>query len=443
MPAFKNFSYFILLWASLFLPLSASAKRSVPTIICEEVSLVDQELSIEIHQLIPGEKVRVEASFIDDRKEKWIASGQFIANLEGKVLLHQTPSISGNYLGIDPMGLFWSMKKENGDSGFASLKKSEILVSLKVFNQERQIGEKTILRQLVAPEVERIEVREEGLVGVLFLPPAENKLPVVITLTGSNGGISEKRAGLLASHGMATFALAYFAEEGLPANLEKIPLEYFLKAFDWVEKQPRLNGKIALYGVSRGAELSLLLGSLFPERISGIVAALPSSVVYGALGSAQENAWLYQGAPILPLAPAPMVKMDEKAGLDPTDPLSSAWFLAGGIERKEEWEAALIPVEKISCPLLLISGGEDQVWPSSLFAQQILSRLTEKGSSIFCEHLDYPNAGHGISVPYLPASTLYFHPVLKRWFTFGGSVQEDDLASRDSWGKIVHFLQSN
>ncbi|MFX9069660.1 hypothetical protein ABTN30_20420, partial [Acinetobacter baumannii] len=83
-----------------------------------------------------------------------------------------------------------------------------------------------ITRYLKAPDVTRIEIKEEnGLVGTLFLPQSKNRLPLIITLSGSNGGFSENRAKLLASNGFAVLALAYFGVPGLPPHLQEIPLE--------------------------------------------------------------------------------------------------------------------------------------------------------------------------------------------------------------------------
>jgi len=51
----------------------------------------------------------------------------------------------------------------------------------------------------------------------------------------------------------------------LPAKLSEIPLEYFERAFDWLKKNPITSGKdVYLLGMSKGAELSLILASRYP-----------------------------------------------------------------------------------------------------------------------------------------------------------------------------------
>src|SRR5262249_10377050 len=67
--------------------------------------------------------------------------------------------------------------------------------------------------------------RTAGLVGTLFLPPGDGRYPTVIVVSGGGGAIEEFRAAVLASHGYAGLALAYFAQPGLPRGLVNIPLE--------------------------------------------------------------------------------------------------------------------------------------------------------------------------------------------------------------------------
>src|SRR5438128_7337617 len=57
------------------------------------------------------------------------------------------------------------------------------------------------------------------------------------TLSGSSGGLPQELAALLASHGYAALALAYFSYEHLPAELVAIPLEYFETGMRWLHAQ--------------------------------------------------------------------------------------------------------------------------------------------------------------------------------------------------------------
>ncbi|HEX8259840.1 MAG TPA: hypothetical protein VF558_06050 [Rubrobacteraceae bacterium] len=66
--------------------------------------------------------------------------------------------------------------------------------------------------------VDRWPVREGGLVGTFFRPSTPGPHPAVIVLGGSDGGLREGSAAVIARQGYATLALAYFGVEGLPPS---------------------------------------------------------------------------------------------------------------------------------------------------------------------------------------------------------------------------------
>lgn len=399
-------------------------------IVCDDVSFADETVAIRVED-VEGE-VALRASLLDDKGQVFRARATFLAE-GGVVDLKTCPALGGSYEGIDPMGLFWSMEGERDPSFHGDF----FYVDFEALVDEEVVAKKRIKRVILSDEVEVFDVAEEGLVGVLYLPKGAENVPVVITLTGSNGGVSKKRAALMASHGIPSLALGYFRAEGLPTGLEEIPLEYFETAFSWVERHPRLSGEMSLYGVSRGGELALLLGALFPERFEKIVAAVPSSVVYASLVDHSKSAWMHRGEAVLPSAPVPDIPLSPLRGLSHEDPLSTSDFLLGGRGDEAGWEAARIPVEKIQAQVYVFGGRDDQMWPSGFFVEEITERMDPAN----LKWEIYEQAGHGIGIPYLPASTLYFHPVTEHWFTMGGTPQENDRASQISWNQILEFLQ--
>ena len=66
--------------------------------------------------------------------------------------------------------------------------------------------------------VTRGEVRAHGLVATLCTPPG-GPAPGVLLLGGSEGGRHANDAALLASHGFAVLALAYFGEPGVSREI--------------------------------------------------------------------------------------------------------------------------------------------------------------------------------------------------------------------------------
>lgn len=261
----------------------------------------------------------------------------------------------------------------------------------------------------------------------------------MITLGGFRGGINDARAERLASKGIAALSLSYFGCPGLPSTLQEIPLEYCERAVDWAARHPAVDSsRVALWGVSRGAELALILGSLIPHRFAAIAATVPTSAIYGSIQN-ETPAWIYKGRPIAPSAPFPMIQFDPKLGTGPEWPLPLTPFFLEGMKDRAAFAASKIQVEKFKCPLMLVSGEDDQMWPSSLYAEQIKERLHERGSSISCVHYSYPNAGHSISSS---EEIVEFHPVAKIWFAFGGTQRDNAIAKVDSWEKTVQFIRS-
>jgi dienelactone hydrolase len=406
---------------------------------------VDKKVNIVVKGLAPFQEAELNAEAEDQKGDVWSSHARFQADQLGIIEVATSPPLLGSsYASSNSMGLFWSMLPASGDMLSSYKCKDDAFVSqIRLLVDGNFVDQVKVTQYLKTPDVQRIDVREDGLVGALFVPKSDMPVPVVITLSGSSGGLSENRAKLLASNGFAVFALGYFAVEGLTDQLQEIPLEYFEKAFAWLKKQPNLNGsRVGLYGVSRGGELALILGSLFPDSVQAIVAAVPSSVVYGGLGETPIDAWLYQGKPMIPFAPVPKIEVSKGKTAD--NPASTRDNFLEGMKEEAAFAAAAIPVEKIRSPLLLISGGDDQMWPSEIYVTQIVNRLKAKGSQIKVLHLNYPNAGHGINIPHLPESgTTYYHPVGKLWFSMGGSRASNAEASTDAWKQLVAFFHEN
>lgn len=70
--------------------------------------------------------------------------------------------------------------------------------------------------------------------------PGEGLFPGIIDLFGSTGGLIEFRASLLASHGFAALALAYWGYDDLPSHLEKVDLEYFEEGAEFLLRHPKV-----------------------------------------------------------------------------------------------------------------------------------------------------------------------------------------------------------
>jgi dienelactone hydrolase len=294
----------------------------------------------------------------------------------------------------------------------------------------------------IDPAIQTISIREGGLVGTFYQPRTSPPWPVVVAVGGSSPGMFGIPGPMFASEGMATLALAYFGMPGLPRTFERIPLEYFQRALDWLSRRDDVrHDAIAVAGASRGGELALLLAATYPQ-FRAAVSWVGSGLVYGGvvgMGAAPVAGWTHGGVdlPFAGFVPS-AVKMDER-------PVRLTPGFLAGLEDAAAVPAAEIPVERINGPVMLISGTDDAVWPSAVLSEFAVRRLRGHNHPHTVEHLAYDGAGHVIGPPVPGLSfniTHAVHPLLGLDFEFGGTVEKNTAASHDSWPRIVAFLDN-
>lgn len=247
--------------------------------------------------------------------------------------------------------------------------------------------------------MERQEVTTNGLVAHLFHDGTRTPRPAIIMLGGSEGGRMWSRPKrllkALVNSGYRVLSLAYFKEPGLPESLEEIPLEYFERAFTWLAEQPEIVA--SAYGViggSKGSEAALLLASRYPQ-VKMVVALSPTSVVWSGipknrfnLSMHNKSSWSYRGRG-LPFIPVEFSRSDWWSLL--TLRLKDKAIEA--LRNEEAVQAALIPVEASQCPILLLSGRRDNVWPTTMMGEQIMRRLESAAYGHPYEHVAF-DSGH-------------------------------------------------
>ncbi|HYD08927.1 MAG TPA: acyl-CoA thioester hydrolase/BAAT C-terminal domain-containing protein, partial [Acidimicrobiales bacterium] len=228
--------------------------------------------------------------------------------------------------------------------------------------------------------------------------------PAAVGLTGSGGGIPWWWAELLPPHGIAVLAAAYFGVEPLPTVMCELPIETVRAAGQWLRARPEVrSGPVGLIGASKGAELSLLASTIYPELFGPVVAIAPSCVAWfgvdltGSVPDASaRSSWTLDGEPVPFVPPVPDV------GFTRTERgRQSVGIYAAALERQPAAvAAAAIPVERATGPLLLLSGEDDGMCPASLMARMIVERMAAHGRRRDVEHLDFPDCGHVVVRPW-------------------------------------------
>src|SRR5580693_3398117 len=449
---------------------ASSAGDGVEFEISPSPAYVDEDVHVCLRGLPALALISIHAATEDDQGRRWNSQAHFRADAGGVIDVPVQDSLGGSYRGVAPMGLFWSMESAaasaDGSSSFAKSTTSSDRVDFEAQLDGRVIACASLARNFLAPGTitrdlkipNETEGANEGAsvgeitVARLFIPPGRGPHPVVIVLSGSGGGFDLDKAAVLSRHGFATLALAYFGTVPFPTWLHRIPLEYFEAALTWLSAQPAIDPqRVAILGVSRGAELALLLGATFPQ-IHAVVAYAPSSVAWAASGRDKSTGelipcWTWRGKAV-PFAALPLRGFMWRSAFPVVAPKRPVMFrdlFRSGLRNRAAVERAAIPVENIRGPLLLISGGDDHLWPAAEMSEAIIARLKRHGSSHASEHLHFAHAGHMLRYPHLPVTARDSRNKHLRGarFSFGGTPAADAEAQAQAWRRAITFLRTN
>jgi dienelactone hydrolase len=283
-----------------------------------------------------------------------------------------------------------------------------------------------------ARDHDRVESSLTKPEGLLATPGTGEPKAAVLVLSGSSGRVETGRVRLLASRGAAALSIRWFGDLGQPPGICEVPLETFTPALDLLAD---LADHLAVVGISKGAEAALLLASR-DSRIRAVAAFSPSSVVWANVGPGRDGAvrpcrssWTVNGQPV------PFVPYDDtwQAPTGDAPPSYRGLYEKSLLTYADHLEAAAIPVESIEARLLVTGGGDDQVWPSDTFANQIAARRAAHGRDTTL--LIDPNAGHRVTLPGEPAPGR-----TGMTMTRGGDHNTDSAAGRRIWPILLDLL---
>jgi len=218
-------------------------------------ALLDDPVVIRLVGLAPGQPATLRAR-IDLGGQLRDAVATFRADASGTVDPATQAPDSGTYTGIDAGGLLWSgidPYAAVGTSGTPTAVPATAAifltgtapttVTLAATVAGRTVATASVGRAFAAPGGARPPLADPGPAGPRITPAAPGPHPGVLVWGGSEGGLgTENHAALLAAHGFAALALAYFAYGNLPPDLAHIPLEYVGTALDVLAAQPEVRG---------------------------------------------------------------------------------------------------------------------------------------------------------------------------------------------------------
>ncbi|XP_020566311.1 acyl-coenzyme A thioesterase 3-like [Oryzias latipes] len=368
--------------------------RLLPSARC----LYDKPIQVKVSHLKSRQVVRIKASSTDERGVLFSSSATYRADENGEIDLVRDASLSGSYVGVEPMGLLTTLKPNIVNKLFVKDKALEPhMVKFSVHDEEEQdrmLAEATNERFLMADGVSRVSVEEGNFHGALFTPPGKGPFPAVLDLSTV---MSEKRAALLADKGFVVLTVPVINEESV--NVKMLHLDPFEEAITFLLQQPKVGSKrIGIVSKSKAADVALSLAAFVP----GVEAK--------KLIPTQSGAFIAKYAM--------------------HDPL------------KEENRATLIPIEQANTHFLFVAPEDDLNWDSNIYMIEMEERLKHHGKKNF-ESVCYPKAGHFLEPPYGPFCSSSLNRFLKKPALWGGESMAHAAAEVHMWKKIQEFLKSH
>jgi dienelactone hydrolase len=406
-----------------------------------ELSLTSDPLEFVVSGLPPCAEVQL--TFTLDGGHT--SQATFVASADGLVTTAQAPR-GGTWAGADLTGPFWSM------SGGTPLTPQSNDLVLRA-QWPGGTASTAVQRTVLPVGTVATEFREPGLTGLygtFYRPPGPGPFPVVVVFGGSEGGLGggQFTGRSLVKAGFAVLAIAYWGVQDKPQGMSRIPLEILQRAARRARLLPGVkSGKVALLGVSRGGEASLLAGASFPDEVQAVVALMPSGYAWAAPGSATTSTWTLDGGDVpfiaWPTGADTVVVRDAGYSVE-----FSAPFFTQGLEvaaASGVLDQAAISVERTAGPVLLWASGDDGIWPSCRLAEAAWDRLVDAGhaTAFGDQFVCVPGAGHGVNPGRvgLPVFDLIDVGLGSPRTGFGGSASVDSAADREVLNAIVDFLQ--
>ena len=285
-------------------------------------------------------------------------------------------------------------------------------------------------------------INDNGFQANYFVKKDTEKKASIVLIGGGQWG--DYWGQQFANRGYSGLSLPYTRREGLPKLPEEINLEYFEKALAWLKKQPEVDpDKIIVMGASRNAELSLVIAAILTDFVGGVIAFAPSSVSWSNTvlpynSDDLKPSWKYQGVAI------PYVPMNKILGNE-TNKIETLEYWKSGLTKTDYVTQATIKVENIKGPILLFSGNDDLVWPSSLMADMIEQRIKESNFKYSFQNIKYKKSGHLISSNPESNSDSRIGKInidgKDYEFEYGGTNEGDYKAKQDAKMRLLDFIE--
>lgn len=288
--------------------------------------------------------------------------------------------------------------------------------------------------EMVEPATQQGERVDAGdVLGNFYPAKGADNGPGILLIGGSEGGLGSDMTRLalaLQDDGFSVLHQSYWRAPGQPERLEGIPLETFQRGLAWLRARPEVDpSRTAMMGWSRGTEAAQLLAIRDPS-IKALVLGMPGSAVWpgftwDAPWQQFGSPWTWRGEPVafldtseVQMWGADRAKVDREL-----------------LALQDEQPDAVIAIEKVGVPVLMICGEADNVWQSCAMGRRSVDRASAAGKEDV-RLLAYADAGHYA----FGAPVDEDDPAFENLGRLGGSPESNADALRESYREVVAFL---
>lgn len=293
--------------------------------------------------------------------------------------------------------------------------------------------------------------KRDGFVGHLAEPENSNGKAVIVIMGGEKSLIPGiKIAERFADFGLIGLSVSLFGAEGLPDGIDRIPLEMFIPAIEYLKNKKGAKS-ISLYGMSMGSVFAALIGQHI-GGIDNIVMVSPSHVPFeGTLADKKtmtgKSMATWQGKDI------PFVKEDFSGGgmnkyiysKEADRKVTKMWqAYYDAYQNKELEEKAALHLEKTGARILMIAGTGDEMWYSDYSVRYLKQRLDSANYEKEYKTVIFPNVSHltGIVPNKEREKMLYFLlPLIGIFYKSLGKYRKECMeAFAQSEKEIIDFI---
>lgn len=169
-------------------PIACPGTTGIQLVVTPNPVRVDEPFDIFMYGLEPNQRVLLKSSFQDSARMDLQAMAIYKASSDGYFKASSQRPESGTFDAPDAMGFVWGALGTTGfPPGPAYTSPPPITIRATDADDHRVLATVQIDLTFLSDTTQRIDVREDGLIGTFFMPKSTGPTPAVLVFGGSEG----------------------------------------------------------------------------------------------------------------------------------------------------------------------------------------------------------------------------------------------------------------